>query len=219
MNLQEQYREISALKVEINDRLSKGTDYLSIKNLAVFLAQNETYQELYTMENQLIRLQHFLTIWQEEQERLPGRTASENIFYRTGNLDELEQKYRRIEYYGLRIENRVPEPYCSELLDWLLEHRVSGIALGIIIRNRTEQGSRNILCIAQELKRRAELPNAVLLLQYAHEKYPDEEAFLLEEADCWLQAGQGKKALELLQVIRQPSAAIQELITELEQVI
>lgn len=219
MDLQKQYQKISELKSEINSRLFRGTDYLSIKELAIFLAQDAAYQELYKMENQLIKLQHFLTIWREEQEKMPAQAASENIFYRIGNLDELEQKYRRIEYYGLRIENHVPEPYCSQLLDWLLEHKVSGIALGIIVRNRTEQGSRNILCIAQELKRRAELPNAVLLLQYAHEKYSDEEAFLLEEADCWLQAGQGKKALELLQEIKQPSTAIQELIAELEQVI
>lgn len=219
MDLQKQYQKISELKNEINSRLSRGTDYLSIKELAILLAQDAAYQELYKMENQLIKLQHFLTIWREEQEKMSGQAASENIFYRIGNLDELEQKYRRIEYYGLRIENRVPESYCGQLLDWLLEHKVSGIALGIIIRNRTEQGKENILYIAQELKRRAELPNAVLLLQYAHEKYPDEEAFLLEEADCWLQAGQGKKALELLQEIRRPSAEIQELMAELEQVI
>ena len=219
MNLQEQYQEISKLKHEINNRLSKGTDYLSIKELAISLAQNQEYQKLYKMENQLIKLQHFLTIWREEQEKMPSQAVSENIFYQISNLDELEQKYRRIEYYGLRIENRVPEPYCSQLLDWLLEHKVSGIALGIIIRNRTELGKENILCIAQELKHRTELPNAVLLLQYAHEKYPDEEAFLLEEADCWLQTKQWARALALLQEVERPSAAIQELMTELEQVI
>lgn len=219
MNLQEQYHEIARLKHEINNRLSKGTNYLSIKELAIFLSRDKAYQKLHQMENQLIKLQHFLTVWREEQEKMSPQAMSENIFYQIRNLDELEQKYCRIEYYGLRIENRIPEPYCGEMLDWLLEHKVSGIALGIIIRNRTEQGKENILWIARELKRRTELPNAVLLLQYAHEKYPDEEAFLLEEADCWLQAGQLKKAFTLLQEIRQPSAAIQKLMTELEQVI
>lgn len=219
MDLQKQYQEIARLKRKINHCLSKGTSYIAIKELAIFLAQDPAYQKLQGMDNQLLKLQHFLTVWREEQEKMPGDAASENIFYQISNLDDLEQKYCRIEYYGLRIENRLPEPYCGQLLDWLLEHRVSGIALGIIIRNRTEQGRENILCIARELKRRTELPNAVLLLQYAHEKYPDEDAFLLEEADCWLQAGQCKKAFALLQEIRQPSAAIQKLITELEQVI
>ncbi len=218
MNLEEQYQEISRLKQEINNRLSNGTDYLSVKELAIFLARDKEYQKLHRMDNQLIKLQHFLTVWREEQEKMPSQAMSENIFYQISSLDELEQKYCRIEYYGLRMENRVPEPYCSQLLDWLLEHKVSGIALGIIIRNRTEQGIDNILCIAQELKRRAELPNAVLLLQYAREKYPGVEVFLLEEADCWLQAGQWRRALDLLQEIEQPSTQIQEIITELQQV-
>lgn len=171
------------------------------------------------MDNQLIRLQHFLTVWREEQDKMPGRAATENIFYQIDSLDCLEQKYRRIEYYGLRVENHVPEPCLGELLDWLLEHRVSGIALGIIIANRTEQGCENILCIARELKRRAQLPDAVLLLSYAREKFPDKDIFLLEETDCWLQAGQKEKALELLREIRRPTAAIRELMAELEQVI
>lgn len=219
MNSQEQYQKTARLKCEINNRLSKGNDYVSIKELAIFLAQDKEYQELYITDNQLIRLQHFLTVWREEQEKMPEQAVSENIFYQISSLEELEQKYCRIEYYGLRIENHVPEPYCSQSLDWLLKHKVSGIALGIIIRNRTEKSKENILCIARELKRRMELPNAVLLLQYAHEKYPDEEAFLIEDADCWLQAGNGKKALELLQEIKTPTPDIQELITELRQVV
>ncbi|MDE6674443.1 MAG: hypothetical protein K2K19_06480 [Acetatifactor sp.] len=219
MNLQEPYQKISRLKQEINMRLSRGTDCSAIRELALFLAQDKGYQKLYQTENQLIKLQHFLTVWREEQEKMPGQAETENIFYQIGSLDELEQKYCRIEYYGLRIENHVPEPYCSQSLDWLLEHKVSGIALGIIIRNRTEKGMKNLLCIAQELKRRMELPNAVLLLQYAREKYPQEEAFILEEADCWLQVRQWRKALELLREMEAPTAEIQELITELRQVV
>lgn len=219
MNLQKQYQEISRLKHEINTRLSKGTDYPAIRELALFLAKDKKYQALYRTENQLIKLQHFLTIWREEQEKMAGQAETENIFYQIDSLDELEQKYCRIEYYGLRIENHVPEPYCSQLLDWLLEHKVSGIALGVIIRNRTEKGMENLLCIAQELKRKMELPNAVLLLQYAREKYPEEETFLLEEVDCWLQVKQWRTALELLQKIEAPTAEILEIITELRQVV
>ncbi|MCM1119872.1 MAG: hypothetical protein NC543_11020 [bacterium] len=219
MNVSEQYQEISRLKQEINVRLSHGTDYAAIKKLAQFLAENPNYQKLYKLENQLIKLQHFLTIWREEQERMTGQVKTDNIFYQINSLDELEQKYCRIEYYGLRIENHVPEPYCSQLLDWLLEHRVSGIALGIIIRNRTEKGMENILCVARELKRKMDLPNAVYLLQYAREKYPGVEAFLLEEADCWMQVGQWRSALSLLQKLETPTAEILEIMTELRQVI
>lgn len=167
----------------------------------------------------MIKLQHFLTIWREEQEKIPGTSVSAAIFYRISSLEELEHKYCRIEYYGLRIENDVPGQYCDQLLDWLLEHRVCGIALGSIIRNHTEKGRDNLLYIAQELKRRMELPQAVLLLQYYQEKYHRDDAFTLEEADNWLQVDQWQKALEILVEINEPTGEIQEIITELQQVV
>ena len=152
MNLEEQYQEISKIKQEINLRLSRGTAASDIRELAIFLAQDRNYQKINTSENQLIKLSHFLTIWQEEKQKLPALGISEDIFYQVHNLDELEQKHRRIEYYGLRIENNVPEPYCRELMDLLMEQKVSGLALGIIIRNRTERGGHNLLSVARELK-------------------------------------------------------------------
>lgn len=213
--MEEEYKEIARLKHEINIRLAKGTAYSDINDLARFLAQNRKYQELYTMENQFIRLQHFLTVWGAEKQKLPDLGISEDIFYQVHSLDELEQKYRRIEYYGLRIENNVPAPYCRELLDLLLEQKVSGIAFGIIVRNRTENGQNNLLLIAQELMRRLELPNAVLLLQYAREKYPDSETLLMAEVRCWIRGQQFQRAHELLQEIETPSIEIQKLIAEL----
>jgi len=216
--LEKEYREIARLKQEINLRLSKGTSYSDIKELALFLARNQSYQTLYTMENQFIRLQHFLTIWSAEKQKLPALGISEDIFYQIHNLGELEQKYRRIEYYGLRIENNVPEPYCRELMDLLLEQKVSGIAFGIIVRNRTEDGQNNLLLIAQEFLRRLELPNAVLLLQYAREKYPDSEKLLLTEADCWIQGQQFEKAYEILQGIENPSAEVRKIMNDLRQI-
>ena len=66
MNLEEQYQEISKIKQEINLRLSRGTAASDIRELAIFLAQDRNYQKINTSENQLIKLSHFLTIWQEE---------------------------------------------------------------------------------------------------------------------------------------------------------
>ena len=63
MDLQDQYQKIYRLTAEINTRLSEGNSYLQIKQLALFLAHSEDYQSLYQMENRLIKLQHFLTIW------------------------------------------------------------------------------------------------------------------------------------------------------------
>ncbi len=219
MSLEKEYQEIAGLKQEINSRLAAGTAYSDIKALALFLEQDQKYQELYVMDNQLIRLRHFLTVWEAEKQELPALKISEDIFYQVHSLDELEQKHRKIEYYGLRIENNVPEPYCQELMDWLMEQKVSGIALGIIVRNRTENGQQNLLSIARELIRRMELPNAVLLLQYARAKYPGAEELLLTEARCWIQGKQFKRAHELLREIKDSSPEAQEIIEELRQVI
>ncbi|MCM1213546.1 MAG: hypothetical protein NC331_09820 [Lachnospiraceae bacterium] len=218
MSLEKEYQEISKLKQEINHRLAVGTAYPNIRALSRFLDQDKRYQELYTMDNQLIRLQHFLTVWEAEKQELPALGIFEDIFYQIRDLDELEQKYYKIEFYGLRIENHVPERYCQELMDQLMEQKVSGIAFGIIIRNRTENGQQNLLSIARELIQRMDLPNAILLLQYARAKYPGTEELLLTEARCWMQGKQPQRAYELLQGMEDPSSESLKLLEELQQV-
>ncbi|MCM1543003.1 MAG: hypothetical protein NC121_17325 [Blautia sp.] len=219
MSLEKAYQEISRLKQEINHRLATGTSYPDINALFLFLGQDKSYQELYTMDDQLVRLMHFLTVWKAEKQEFPALIIDEDIFYQIHNLKELEQKYHKIEYYGLRIENQVPEQYCQELMEQLMEQKVSGIALGFIIYYRTENAQQNLLVAARELMRRMELPNAVLLLQLARAKYPDAEEFLLSEANCWIQWKQPKRAYELLQEIKIPSLEVLELLERLRQVI
>lgn len=218
MKLEQQYQEIMKLKDELDHRLAGGSSFAEITDLALCLSRDQRYLRLYPTDNQLSMLLHFLKIWQEEKRSLPPLGITESIFYQVGSLEELERKYRRIEYYGLRIENGVPEPYCRELMDELLSQKVSGLAFGMILKNRTENVPENLLAVAQELKRRLELPNAVLLLQFARREYPGEEALLLEEADCWLQGQQFERAYALLLEIENPSPEIRELIDELQQV-
>ncbi|MDE7223237.1 MAG: hypothetical protein K2O34_05600 [Acetatifactor sp.] len=218
MRLEQQYQELLRLRKEINIRLNQGTDFQNIKDLALFLAKDSGYQKLKRKENQMIFLDCFLSIWLEEKRKLLQLGIEEDIFTGTGSLEKLEQRYQRIKYCGLRIENHVPEPYISQSISWLIDQKISGIAIGKIVVFETKDREDNLLHIAQEFKRRGELTNAVLLLQYAREKYPKQDSLALEEADCWIQGQQWERAHELLTEIERPTEGIRETIIELERV-
>lgn len=218
MRLQQQYQELLRLQKEIDAHLGSGTDFSQMRRLMLFLAKDSGYSKLKTKENGLIQLDRFLSIWLEEKQKLPGLGIDRDIFYGIDGLAGVEQKYQRILYLGLRIENRVPQDYVSQAMDWLREWKISGIAVGRIIAGETQKGKDNLLRIAQEMKSRGDLPDAVQLLQYANEQYPGEEALLLEEAECWLQGEQFKKAYELLTRVKEPTAEVRQMMLELRQV-
>lgn len=218
MRLEQQYQELLRLREEINTRLEKGTDFQNIKELILCLAKDQGYQKLKGKENQMIRLDRFLSIWLEEKRKLSELGIVEDIFSGTGSLDELEQKYQKIKYCALRVENRVPEPYIDQSISWLIEKKISGIAIGKIVVFETRAREENLLYIAQELKRHGNLPGAILLLQYTREKYPKQERLILEEADCWLQGQQWRRAYELLRKVEKPTAEMNEIIKGLRQV-
>ena len=219
MRLEQQYRELLRLKEEIDICLKRGTDFQNMKELMLLLAKDQGYQALRGNDNQIVRLECFLKIWLDEERKLPDLGIKEDIFWRISSLDELEQKYQRILYCGLRIENNVPELYINQSIEWLAEQKVSGIAIGEIVVIETRDKEQNLLSIARKLKQHGNMINAVLLLQYAREKYPEQEELLLEEADCWLQGQQWERAYALLTGIKEPSAEIQDLIMELQEVV
>lgn len=218
MRLEQQYQELLRLREEIDLRLKQGTNFQNIKELTLFLAKDPGYQKLKRKENQMLYLDCFLSIWLEEKRKLPQLGIEEDIFNKVESLEKLEQKYWQIEYCALRIENHVPEPYISQSISWLTEQRISGIAIGKIVIFETKDRKDNLLRIAQELKQRGEAANAILLLQYAQEKYPGQDELALEEADCWLLGEQWRRAYELLTAIEKPTAEIRETIMGLRQV-
>ena len=218
MRLEEQYQGLLRLKKEINQRLKAGTGFGKIKELMLYLAQDKAYFKLKEKEYQMIILESFLNIWLREKKKLPDLGVETDIFYKVSSLDDMEQKYQRIKYCGLRIENAVPDDYIEQALEWLSEDRVSGIAIGKIIVKETEKREENILYIAQRLRQRGDSLNALLLMQYANEKLPGKEKLLLVEADIWLEGQHFERALELLSQIENPSMQINGLIEELRQV-
>lgn len=218
MRLEQQYQELLRLKKEINQRLQKGTDFEKIKELMLYLAQDKAYFKLKAIETQMIMLDIFFYIWLREKKKLPDLGVKTDIFYKVSSLADVERKYQRINYCGFRIENAVPDDYIEQALEWLIEDRVSGIAIGTIFVRETEKKAENILYIEQQLRQRGDSLNALLLIQYANERIPGQEKLLLEEADIWLEGQQFEKVLELLSQIDKPSLQIKELMEELRQV-
>lgn len=203
---------------EIDAHLKTGTDFPQMRELMLSLAKDAGYAKLKTKENRLIQLDRFLSIWLEEKRKLPALGIDRDIFYGINSLAGVERKYQRILYLGLRIENHMPPACVRQALDWMEEWKISGIAIGWIITGETQKGRDNLLYIAREMKDREELQNAILLLQYANEQYPGEEALLLEEAEGWLRGGQWERAYELLASIKEPAEETRQMIRELRQV-
>lgn len=218
MKLEQQYQELLRLEKEINQRLKNGTAFYQIKELMLYLAGDQVYLKLKGKDNQLIMLECFFNIWLKEKKKLPDLGIEADIFYGVLSLNDVEQKYQKIKYCGLRIENKVPDEYIRQALNWLMEDQVSGMAIGQIVARETKEKEENILQIEQCLRRDEQVLNALLLIQYANEAFPGQEKLLLEEADIWLEGQQFQKALELLFQIEKPSLQTKKLTEELQQV-
>lgn len=216
MRLEQQYEEVLRLKEEIDQRLGEGTDFHRIRELILFLAGNKFYLKRKQKENQLLMLDCFFGIWLEEKKKLPKVGTETDIFYNISSLEELERKYRRVKYCGLRIENAVCDSCMEQALEWLERDKVSGIAIGRIFLWETARREENLLFMAQYLKHKGDSINALLLLQYANEALPGQERLLLEEADIWITVREWEAALALLHQIKNPPQSIKELAEELE---
>lgn len=216
MRLEQQYGEILRLKREINLRLGTKTGFQEIKELIRFLAGDKSYLILRQQERQLMMLDCFFGIWLKEKEKLTKIGIETDIFDCISSLEELERKYQRIKYCGLRIENAVPYPYVEQALEWIEEDKVSGIAVGKIFLRETSKREENLSSMAQYLKQRGDAINALVLLQYGNEELPGRERLLLEEADIWISQREWAAALDLLCQIKDPSRVIRELKAELE---
>ncbi len=219
MCLKQQYGKWLRLKEEVDLRLARGTDFQRMKELILFLGQEQTYLELRQKEGRMMMLDCFLGIWLEEKRILQQPGIAEDIFYQVGSLSALAHKYRQILYCALRIENKVPESYVKQAITWLLEQRISGVAIGKIVILETKEKEDNLLHIAQALKKEGATGNALLLLAYANRSFPGRERLILEEADCRIQIQHWEKAYELLKAIENPTAEIRDILAILRQVI
>ncbi|MBQ7067280.1 MAG: hypothetical protein IJN92_10720 [Lachnospiraceae bacterium] len=218
MKIEKQYSALLELEKEINERLKKN-DFVSIKELILWLAKSSDFQKLKKKENSLIMLDAFCGIWLEEMKQLPDWGILDNIFSSVSSLNDIEERYQNIKFLALRVENNVPEEFCIDLLDKVIEQKISGIAIGRIVISETLNGVENILKIARLLKEKMQLITAILMLEYTHKGHPENDDILLEMAGCWMEGQQWEKTLECLLLIKKPDPSVKELIQELEKMI
>ena len=218
MGTTQRYEELQLLVKEIDDRLQE-VNFQKIKELMFWLMKSEIYQKLKIKENKLIRLKRFLDIWLEEKKQLVMLGIQEDIFYEVHSLADIEKKYEIIQYSGLRVENEVPSFLCEEIVDELIEYKVSGIAICKIIIWETYKREKNILKISRILKEKNQVITANILLKEALKVYLENEEMWIELAECWMLGQQWNQALDCLLKIKEPKIEVQELIKELEKVI
>lgn len=218
MKIEKQYSALLELEKEINERL-KENDFASVKEFILWLAKSSDYQKLKEKENSLIMLDAFCGIWMEEMKQLPDWGISGNIFSSVSSLNDIEERYQNIKFLALRVENNVPEEFCIDMLERVIEQKISGIAIARIVIRETLNGIENIVKIARLLKGKMQLITAILMLEYAHKQYSENDEILLQMAECWMEGQQWEKTLECLLKIKKPDQSVKELIQELEKMI
>lgn len=216
MKREELYEEWLGLRPQIDERL-RNLDFAKTKEMLLWLAKSESYRRLKIMENQLIILDFFCSVWLEEKKRLPEVGIDEDIFWGVHSLEDMEKKYHSLYFGVMRFEVAMPEEYYEQVIDTVIDYRISGIALARIIIRETEQIVKNILKAASQLRERNQFAVEMILLEEAEKFYPKNEEILLQLADCWMFGQQWERARECLAKIDKPQIRTHELIKDLEK--
>lgn len=166
----------------INDKLKNG-DFSSRKELVLWLAGDAGYQGRKHKHNAFLMLDALVGVWMEEKKVLVPLGIAQDILTGVESLEEVEVKYREIQYFLLRVENHMPKAVCEEALGRVLDWGVSGVALGMLIQRNSRQCKRTMLEAAELLQAKGEYLTTLLLLQYAIEHWAESESDGLEPAD------------------------------------
>lgn len=218
MNIQQQYEALLKLQPEIDKRL-KDPDFQEIKELLLWLAKSEAFQKLKKKRNSLSMLDCFGSIWLEEKKKLTKIGIEDDIFFGIHSLADVERKYQIMKFGMLRMETAMPEAYYRQVIDEMIDYRISGIALAQIIIRETCTREKNIIKVSRLLKEQGQIVTAIMLLEKAEEYYPQNEEIILELADCWITGQQWERALACLEKMENPGESSLKLKKELEQVI
>lgn len=218
MNIKEQYRNLEEINAEIN-ALLQHLDREKIKELILTFAKPGILSRLFWRDNQLSMLNCFCTIWLSEQKKLSGLGIKQNIFDGIDSLEKIEDKYLSIKFAMLRLELPMPEEYCNEVLQYLTENKISGVALFYIIKNEISKKEKITVDLSKRLMQRGECVTAAILLQEAEEMFPGNREILMALSDCWKLGMQREQAYKCLLKIKKPTEEVLQLEKELEKVI
>lgn len=220
MRLSEQYAELVKLREDLNKKLY-NIDFRKIKELALEMAQLESYQRHKKTDNQIIALDFFFGMWMRENGDIYNFAHQGNIFDNVNSLEDVERKYLSIQFGIFRIENGMSIEHISEAVDEMIANNVSAYAMLCVVFREAEKKHHEeiLLKLARILKQKNELVRAIGLLQASTQEFKENKEMFLELADCWLIAQEIEKASECLQAMENPDEEVTNLITELEAVL
>ena len=214
MTIKEQYKELQNIINKIENELCDNS-FDKIKDLIRWKTNSSLYQKLKGKDNKLIQFDFFCEIWMQEKMESPDLI---DIFCNVNNLEQLENKYRDIQYAVLRVENNIPRELCVEQIEKIMQEKVSGIALALITARESATRERVTVEIADILLSK-NIVMTIYYLQYSQKLYKNNSELYLKEAECWLAANEPNVALNCLQKIEKPDTATCEMIKELQRVI
>lgn len=167
----EREKSILELKKDINSRF-EDLDIYKTGELILWLLQNEMYQKVKKYDEQLLILDLFMDIWRKEKSDTKSFQMQGDIFAHANSLEDVEAKYLVAKFAYLRVENGMPQEYCLEMVDALIEYQYSSYALYEIMRRECAECKTIVLKLAPLLQDRGAITKAVGLLQLIAE---DEE--------------------------------------------
>lgn len=218
MKLDKQYEELKRIQKVIDSMLGEY-DFESIRKLILFLDKNDAFNRLKLKDNQLGALNRFIGIWLEEKTKLSAYGISSDVFNSIYNLEGVEKKYHDIEFGILRIENNLPYETQVDFVKNMIDMKVSGIALAMILKVETKNRSDNMVKLARLLKGEGDYIDAILLLREGQTASFKCDAINLELADTYIEANCLKEAYETLIQIEKPDDNIKDIINELKGIL
>lgn len=209
MKRAEQQAQARLLEEEI-DEVLRDLTFAGMKELLPKLAASKAYRKLQENDNRFYRLAFFNDIWLEERRTLSVYGLEEDIFTHVTSLKAVEEKYMSITLALLRFETVMPDAYYEQAIDYLIEEKVSGIAIDRFLFRETAKREELVSGLAMRLRSRGRIPTAIVLLQKAQERYPKNQLLSLELSRCWQAGGCLDQALACLECVEAPGREIQE---------
>ncbi len=214
MKLEEMKEYIGKIKNEIEEAMQSSSENKEIE--LVKIIKRPGIEKIIARDSQLLAFEYICKIWIAEKTYGYAETILSNIH----SLGELEELYTNLKYYCRRFEyDAMPDEELQEGIWFIVNNRISAVALFGIVEEVTRKKEENLLRLAQFLKIEGQLIMAAVLLQQAVNKYEKNEELIIELADCWLEAQQWQRAYDTLKKIEKPSKDIEEIILNLEEVL
>lgn len=160
----EREKSILELKKDINSRF-EDLDIYKTGELILWLLQNEMYQKVKKYDEQLMILDLFIDVWRKEKSDNKSFQMQGDIFACVNSLEEVEAKYLVAKFAFLRVENGMPQEYCVEVVNALVEYQYSSYALFEILKREHVKCKEVVLKLAPLLQARGAITKAVGLLQ------------------------------------------------------